>query len=129
VFFAFLPENRGFPMPTYEKLKQRWQAEKTARTQQAKARKAALLTKGIPIFQKCGVQKVVLFGSVADNSSEETSDLDLLAMPLAAENYWECRRELEQVLDCPIDLYTQDDEQTFVAKILQRGEVVYEIHA
>ena len=116
-------------MPTYEKLKQRWQAEQMARAQQAEARKAAILTKGISIFKKFGVQKVVLFGSVADNSSGETSDLDLLAAPLSAKNYWACRHELEQAVEYPIDLYTQDDEQTFVAKILQRGEVIYEVHA
>lgn len=32
-----------------------------------------------------------------------------------------------QELEYPIDLYTQDDDRTFVNKILQRGESMYEV--
>lgn len=112
---------------TYKKLKEKWKRERLAKEKQAKKMKTVLLKKGVPVFKRFGIQKVVLFGSVADNRSGERSDIDLLVIPLSAESFWNCRRELEQELDFPIDLYTQDDDQTFINKILQRGEVIYEV--
>ena len=73
-------------------------------------------------------QKVVLlFGSVLTHRSTPTSDIDLLVVPLSAVDYWKFHHELEQSLGYPVDIYTQEDDPVFVQKILQRGEVVYEV--
>lgn len=50
-------------------------------------------------------------------------------MPLAQEEYWNFRRELEEALGYPLDLHTQADDPTLVAKILERDEVVYDADA
>jgi predicted nucleotidyltransferase len=56
--------------------------------------------------------------------AEPGSDLDLLVIPVTAENYWPLRRDLEAVVDRPLDLYTQDDDPDFVRKIMERGEPI-----
>lgn len=116
-------------MITYDTLRARWQADKTRRQERARAMKQAVLTKGPAVFEKFGIQTVVLFGSVQDGRSHAASDIDLLAMPLAARDYWRCRHELEEALDYPLDLYTQDDDPIFVRKILDRGETIYDVQS
>jgi predicted nucleotidyltransferase len=113
----------------YDKLKERWRVERATRRQQAAERKHALQTRGLPVFKKFGIQKAVVFGSVTAHSSRVESDIDLLVMPLAAEHYWAFRHELEQALEYPLDLYTQDDDPGFVKKILARGDTVYDVQS
>lgn len=111
----------------YTKLKARWRKEQQARSQRSAEMKHALDARGVSIFEKFGIHKVVLFGSVLTRRSTRTSDIDILVLPLSAVNYWKFRHELEQALAYPVDIYTQDDDPVFVQKILQRGEIVYEI--
>ena len=89
--------------------------------------KASLTVKGEPVFQKFGIAKVILFGSVADERSRPTSDLDVLVMHLLKEDYWTFRHEIEEAVGHPVDLYTLDDDPALVKKIIERGVVVYEI--
>lgn len=85
------------------------------------------MEKAIPVFQKYYISKVVLFGSSAENRSRPDSDIDLLVSPLSADNYWDFIRELENIVGLPVDVYTDADDELFVKKILERGEVIYEI--
>lgn len=87
----------------------------------------AVVMRGTPVFKKYNIKKAVLFGSVADGRSRETSDVDILVMPLPNQAYWDFMSDLEQSLECFVDVYTQEDDPEFVEKILARGEVVYEI--
>jgi len=79
------------------------------------------------VLRAYGVREAWLFGSVADGKPRSASDLDLLVTPVAAEHYWPLRRDLEAVIGCPLDLYTQDDDPMLVTKVKARGEVIYEV--
>ena len=113
----------------YDKLKKKWLLEKLERERISKEMKSAVISKGMPLFKEFGLRKVVLFGSVVDRRSGENSDIDILAIPLSGDRYWSFRHELEEALGYPLDLYTQDDDDRFVKKILERGEVVYEVQS
>ena len=110
---------------------EKWEARRryrlAERCQLADLMKRTLQEKGKPVFQKYGVRKVVLFGSVADNRCRAGSDLDILVMPLPNQSYWELRHELKEAIGLPVDLYTQDDDPIFVKKVLERGVVIYEV--
>lgn len=114
---------------SFVKLKKRWALEREARRCQAKILKRSLLERGRPVFEKFGIRKVLLFGSVADDWCSEMSDLDVLVLPLSSRNYWDFRHELEEAVGIPVDLYTEDDDPVFMKKILSRGEVVYEVQS
>lgn len=110
----------------YAKLIKSWKNRRLLRGKQSREMRRAVVEKGLPLFKKYGVCKVVLFGSLIDDAGHENSDIDLLVVPLPSGQYWRFRSELEEVLDCPVDLYTQDDDTTFTAKIMERGQVIYE---
>ena len=109
----------------FEKLRERWREDALEAQRQADARKTAL-ARANPIFKLFGVQQAVLFGSVALGRSAAGSDIDLLVWPLGADYYWPFKHALEEATGYPCDLYTKDDDPVFVAKVLERGEVVFE---
>lgn len=110
----------------YSKLKQKWLLERAERKKRAEKMISAVVEKGKPVFKKFGFNKVILFGSIVNGRSSETSDVDIIVLNLRKDQYWECRHELEQSIGFPVDLYTQDDDIKFVDKILTRGKVIYE---
>ena len=109
----------------FEKLKERWRAEGAARLREAE-RRERLLAQSTPLFERYGVREVVLFGSVLEGRSATSSDVDLLVRPLRGADYWNFKRDIEEVMNRPVDLYTQDDEPLFVSKVEARGEVIFE---
>ncbi|MBW1708210.1 MAG: nucleotidyltransferase domain-containing protein [Deltaproteobacteria bacterium] len=111
----------------YGRLKRKWAADKRKREETSEKLKLKLLLKGRPVFKRFGIEKVLLFGSVLNARSREGSDIDLLVFPLAGDRYWIFRHELEQALECPVDVYTQDDDPVFVNKVHERGEIIYEV--
>jgi predicted nucleotidyltransferase len=86
-----------------------------------------LLERGIAVFKKFGIRKVIVFGSVAEGVCGEMSDIDILVMPLKNSQYWDFRYELEEAVDLRIDLYTDLDDPVLVEKITSRGETLYEV--
>lgn len=112
-------------MASYEKLKQRWSNEKSEQQARAVGFKKQLLENGTPIFKRYNLQVVYLFGSVVSGKSREGSDIDLYVSNLPVDRYWRFRRELEEAVQLPIDLYTDSDDIAFVKKIKERGEKVY----
>ena len=114
-------------MRSFEKLMQRRALERKARKMHSKRLKHLLLERGSTIFEKYGIRKVVVFGSVADGVCGEMSDLDILVIPLKNKQYWDFRYELEEAVDLPIDLYTDSDDPVLVKKIILRGETLYEV--
>jgi len=113
----------------FSKLKNRWALKRDQRKSRSKTIKRLLLEQEKTVFEKFGVSKVILFGSVADNLSNEKSDLDILAIPLSNDKYWEFRHELEEAIGVQIDLYTENDDPVLVKKILSRGEILYEVQS
>ena len=116
--------SRGFSKVEARRRKQ--QAERASRSAELRRR---VTERGYPVLHAYGVRKAWLFGSVAAGAAEPASDLDLLVMPVVAEHYWPLRRDLEAALGCPLDLYTQDDDPVFVRKVMERGELVYEVRS
>ena len=110
----------------FEKLKERWRAEAEARRREAE-RRERLLAQSTPLFERYGVREVVLFGSVLEGESATSSDVDLLVRPLKSADYWNFKRDIEGVMACPVDLYTQDDEPLFVSKVEARDEVIFRV--
>ncbi len=111
----------------FNKLKQKWETRKQQIRNRSAHMRSILLKKGPEIFREYGIRKVYLFGSVQEGRSVTTSDIDLLVIPLPAEHYWTCWRKLEEMTGFPVDLYTITDDTLFVQKIMQRGELIYEI--
>ncbi len=111
----------------FDKLKQRWERERIRRQRDSELRKKLLKEKAIPVFKKYHISKAVLFGSAADNQCRPDSDIDLFVSPLPVEYYWDFMRELQDTIGLPVDMYTDTDDEMFVKKILERGEVLYEI--
>ena len=111
----------------FEKFKKRRAAELERRKIRSDRVKLLLLERGLSVFSKFGVCKVMVFGSVADGVCSEMSDIDILVMPLKNNQYWDFRYELEEAVGLPIDLYTDLDDPIMVEKIISRGETLYEV--
>ena len=114
-------------MKPFEKLVKRRAIERKARKTRSERLKHLLLERGGTIFEKYGVRKVIVFGSVADGVCGDMSDLDILVMPLKNSQYWDFRHELEEAVGLPIDLYTDLDDPILVENITSRGEIYYEV--
>jgi predicted nucleotidyltransferase len=113
----------------FAKLRARWQKERTERERWSAELRRRLIERGGPVLGAYGVREAWLFGSVADGKPRSDSDLDLLVMPIAVEHYWSLRRDLEDAVGRPLDLYTQDDDPIFVSKVKARGELIYEVQS
>ena len=66
-----------------------------------------------------------MFGSIAEGRAGMASDVDLLVIGAKAADYWDLRRDLEEALGRPLDLFTQDDDRVLVTKIMARGKLIY----
>jgi predicted nucleotidyltransferase len=111
---------------SFEKLKARWKREQRESSEEARARLEALLGKAVLVFERYRIERVFVFGSLARGTSRADSDIDLLVLPLDQTSYWDFRRDLQEVLEYEIDLYTQADDPTLVKRIQERGELIYD---
>ena len=111
----------------FSKLERRWAAERVARAERSARLRRLLIELGLPVLQSYGARRVWLFGSVAAGTAGTASDIDLLADPVATEDYWALRRDLEAAIGHPVDLYTQDDDADLVRKIIERGDRIDEV--
>ena len=111
----------------FTKLKEKWEREKKEREMRSKEYKETLLAKGIPVFKRYGIKQAVIFGSIQDERAIEGSDIDLFVQPLPNDKYWKFRRDLEESVEFPVDLYTDQDDKIFIDKIISRGEVIYAV--
>ncbi len=111
----------------FEKLKKRRAVQREGRKIRSERLKSLLLERGLIVFKKFGICKVIVFGSVADGVCGEMSDIDILVMRLKNSQYWDFRYELEEAVGLPIDLYTDLDDPILVEKVITRGETLYEV--
>ena len=112
---------------SFDKFINRRLEEKRRRQQLSNRVKSDFRRKCVDILKRYHIQQAVIFGSVVDRRASEQSDIDLLVQSLPSGEYWNLHFDLEQAMEIPIDLYTQDDNPGFVRKILERGEVIYEV--
>ena len=111
----------------FEKLKEKWKHERAGGKSRAGELKRLLLERGRPVFEKFGIKKVILFGSVQNGSCGKGADIDIYAHPLPVGRYWDFLHEMERAVESPVDLYTEKDDRVFVDKIITRGEIIYEV--
>ena len=72
------------------------------------------------------ISKVIIFGSFLSDNFNFNSDIDLYIENIPVEEYYNVRRKLEECIKLDVDLYTQTDNNNFIEKIKNRGEVLYE---
>ncbi|WP_058557781.1 nucleotidyltransferase family protein [Thiohalocapsa sp. ML1] len=103
------------------------QAQERAEAVANATRLAALVREQVPpILRRYGAGCAWLFGSIAAGRCHARSDVDLLVLGIAAADYWALRHDLEQALDRPVDLLTQDDDPIMVRKVTERGVLIHE---
>jgi predicted nucleotidyltransferase len=116
------PPHQGFDTG---RLRARRARELAARVAEAARLHALVLAVVPPIAARYGARAAYLFGSIASGTAHARSDVDLVVLGIGPAAYWDLRRELEHALGRPLDLHTQDDDPTFVAKAIARGEQIY----
>jgi predicted nucleotidyltransferase len=107
------------------KLRARWARERAERAAASERLRARVQDTVPSIVARYGATAAYLFGSIADGRVHARSDVDLLVLGVGPTAYWALRRDLEQALGRPLDLYTQDDDPIFVGKAIARGERIY----
>jgi len=110
----------------FDKLIADWKRQKRDRKTRSEIIRRRIDEKGRDLFVRYGIEKVILFGSIEKDEGDATSDIDLYVEPLPPDRYWQFRRELEEAIEFPLDLYTAGDDPVFIRKILERGRVIYE---
>jgi predicted nucleotidyltransferase len=96
----------------------------------------AELDRILPLIIDCGVEKVILFGSLAGGSSHGKSDIDLLVVKRTPERFLNRAEEFyeaaEPALAVDFLVYTPSElkrlakSRRFIRGILSRGKVLYE---
>ncbi|NUM37396.1 MAG: nucleotidyltransferase domain-containing protein [Candidatus Brocadiae bacterium] len=110
----------------YSKLKNRWQREYEQRGLISKELREKILFHGKKVFLSYGIQRVVLFGSIAKGRATEKSDIDIIVFGLEKDKYWRFKSEIEEATGKTVDVYTDQDDPIFVGKQLAKGEIIYE---
>lgn len=88
------------------------------------------------IVKEYSPEKIILFGSLANGSIHEDSDIDLIIIKSTSHNPWQRAREVDKIIDhsVPIDIliYTPEEIQErislndyFVKGFNEQGKVLY----
>ena len=95
-------------MATAQELAETLRARSGERRARAEARAARLrgqlATAARMLVDRYGASQVFLFGSLADGSFSEASDVDLAATGMRAAGYFDALAELMQLFGAPVDL-------------------------
>ena len=108
-------------------LHRKWQQEREDRHKRSMAIKSKLAQEGPEIFRKFKLKKVILYGSVLENTMNKSSDIDIMVDYLPPEKFFTFQCQLEEKLNILVDLHTMDEDEQFTRKVLQRGEVIYAV--
>jgi hypothetical protein len=85
--------------------------------------------KTAPIFQKFGVRKAILFGSIAKGTATASSDLDLLVdSGLHGFDFIDLGESVRASVNCPVDIFdvTHIQKDSRIAReIAQTGVTIY----
>lgn len=91
-----------------------------------------------PIFRQCGVQRAIVFGSLARGDATHRSDLDLIIIMETSKRFLDRYDNLlapiaKAVPERPVDLFiytpqelAQIAHRRFVASALREGKTIYE---
>lgn len=109
----------------YSRLEQRWAEQRDAAARLSAALLAQVEQAGGEVLRRYHASRALVFGSVAEGRAHDRSDIDLVVLGTAPTDYWNLRRDLEEALGRPVDLHTESDDARFVAKMIERGRLVY----
>jgi predicted nucleotidyltransferase len=77
------------------------------------------------IQDKFNINSIALFGSVAKNSANENSDIDILVdMKPSYKNYYLSKQYFENIFDKPVDLITKNSLRSFIKEEINK-DLIY----
>lgn len=82
------------------------------------------LNKAISLLKEEGCSEIYVFGSVAEGSFEEESDIDLAVKGIPSGSFFRLLGLLMSELDHPVDLVDLDSEDDFSKFLKEEGELV-----
>ena len=93
---------------TVDEMAGHWKRREDARRARADARAQRLIDL-LPdakrlLAERFGARRVILFGSLARGTPNETSDVDLAVAGISPESYFTAISELVELFDCHVDL-------------------------
>ena len=84
------------------------------------------LAKAVDYLKLNGCKEIILFGSLADGTFDEKSDIDLAISGLSPRKFFRAIVELMLIVDHKIDLVTLDYvSQEVEMRIREKGEVIF----
>ena len=72
------------------------------------------------------IKKIIIFGSMANRSMNDFSDVDVFVDSIEPSKYWELLSFLSKKLQRDVDIITPDDDPYLQDIIFQNGVVIYE---
>jgi predicted nucleotidyltransferase len=81
--------------------------------------------KAAALLKNAGCKEVYLFGSVAEGSDNENSDIDIAVKGCPPGRFFELLGRLLLELDCRVDLVNLDHEDAFARHLLDKGQLLH----
>lgn len=82
-----------------------------------------LIERAAASLRASGAQEVYLFGSAANGTMREDSDIDLAVSGLPPERFFRAMGEAGDILQCPFDLVDLDEANPFTRYLKEEGEL------
>ena len=84
------------------------------------------LTIATEYLKSIGCKEIVLFGSLADETADKFSDIDLAVSGISPRTYFKTVAEISSIVGWKVDLVTMDHVSTdFKKKIQKQGKRLY----
>jgi len=83
------------------------------------------IEKAVSILKEEGCREVYLFGSIANGSAQEKSDIDLAVKGCPSGKYFNILGKLIIELEYPVDLINLDKKDLFSEHLQKEGELIY----
>ena len=77
----------------------------------------------VAVLKNSGAKTVYLFGSAANATMRDESDIDLAVSGLPPENFFKALSAASRVLDRPIHLIDLDEVTPFTQYLIEEGEL------
>ena len=85
---------------------------------------STLLSQAAAALKEAGAREVYLFGSAAQGSVREDSDIDLAVSGLPPEVFFKAMGKAGDILQRPLDLVDLDEENPFTRYLKEEKELV-----
>lgn len=80
--------------------------------------------KAISILKKHGASEIYIFGSIADGSFNDNSDIDIAVRGIRPELYLKACADITFIIDRKVDLLNMDTQERFVKMLERRRELI-----